>query len=74
MEKLKSRKLWAAVLGIAVGLAVAFGADADAVSAVAGAVTTAVSVVSYILTEGRLDAEKMRLGVEAVDLTADGRE
>ncbi len=72
MEKLKSRKLWAAVLGIVAGMAVAFGVDADAVSAVAGAVTTAVSVVSYILTEGRIDAERMRGGAEAADLTGSG--
>ena len=70
MEKLKSRKLWAAVLGIITGLAVAFGADADAVATVAGAVTAAVSVVSYILTEGCLDAKKLQGGMAAAELTS----
>ena len=70
MEKLKSRKLWAAVLGIITGLAVAFGADADAVATVAGAVTAAVSVVSYILTEGSLDTKQLQGGMAAAELTS----
>lgn len=56
VEKLKSRKLWAAVAGLVVGVATIFGADAGEISAVAGAVVSLVSVVAYIITEGRIDA------------------
>jgi len=55
-NKLSSRKLWAALAGLAAGLAMAFGLDEDIISMVAGAVTTSASVIAYIVTEGRIDA------------------
>lgn len=56
LKKLCSRKLWTAIAGVLAGVALAFGIDADVVSTVAGAVVSAVSVVTYIVTEGRIDA------------------
>lgn len=56
LEKLKSRKLWAAVVGVVVGLAAAFGIDGNEYAEIAGIVTSAVSVVSYIFAEGAVDA------------------
>lgn len=67
MEKLKSRKLWTAVLGVIAGVALAFGVEAEEISAVAGAVTAAVSVVSYIFTEGKIDAERVRIAAAAAE-------
>ena len=55
-RKLSSRKLWAAVAGVVTGLAMVFGLDQDTISTVAGAVVSAASVVTYILTEGKVDA------------------
>lgn len=55
-KKLSSRKLWAAVAGVVVGVATIFGADAGEISTVAGAVVSLFSVVAYIITEGRIDA------------------
>jgi len=66
IKKLTSRKLWLAVAGIVTGIAMAFGADEGAVSAVAGAVTAVISVAAYIVTEGRLDAESIRSAAENV--------
>lgn len=60
MRKLSSRKLWLAVAGIATGVAMAFGIDEGAVATVAGAVTAVTSVVTYILAEGRVDAEAVK--------------
>ena len=54
-RKLVSRKLWSALAGLAAGLAMAFGLDEGIVSSVAGAVVAIVSVVTYIVTEGRID-------------------
>ena len=65
-RKLSSRKLWAAAAGVAAGLAVAFGLDEGTISAVAGAVTSVACVVSYIITEGRVDAERVRQAIEDV--------
>ena len=50
-----SRKLWLAIIGAASGIAIALGAQESIVSEIAGAVTTLVSVVIYIVTEGAVD-------------------
>lgn len=63
-EKLKSRKLWFAIIGAVSGIAIAYGADENIVQAISGAAVTLVSVVSYIWVEGKIDAA-------AVDQTAD---
>ena len=65
-KKLSSRKLWAAVAGLVAGLAMVFGLDADIISTVSGAVVTVASVVTYIITEGRVDAEAVKKAVESV--------
>jgi hypothetical protein len=49
-----------AIAGIATGIAMALGADATDVSAVAGAVTALVSAVTYIIVEGKVDAEAVK--------------
>lgn len=64
-RKLSSRKLWAAAAGIAAGLAMVFGLDEDAISTVAGAVVSLASMAAYIVTEGRVDAERVK-GTAAV--------
>ena len=56
LDKLKSRKLWAALVGVIVGLAAAFGIDSGEYTEIAGIVTSAVSVVAYIFAEGAVDA------------------
>lgn len=53
--KLTSRKLWAAIAGIIVGLVVAFGGDGETVETVAGSVMSVVSAVIYILAEAGID-------------------
>ena len=63
-RKLGSRKLWAAAAGIAAGLAMVFGLDEGTISSVAGAVVSAASVVSYIITEGRVDAQGVKKAAE----------
>jgi phage shock protein PspC (stress-responsive transcriptional regulator) len=60
IQKLSSRKLWMAIAGIATGIAMALGADATDVSTVAGAVTALVSAVTYIIVEGKVDAEAVK--------------
>ena len=55
-RKLSSRKLWAAAAGVIAGLAMVFGLDEGTVSDVAGAVVSLASLVTYIMTEGKVDA------------------
>lgn len=58
LRKLASRKLWAAVAGLAVGIAAAFGITENDWAQIAGVVTSAVSVVSYIFGEAEIDAAR----------------
>jgi phage shock protein PspC (stress-responsive transcriptional regulator) len=64
MRKLSSRKLWAAAAGLIAGLAMVFGLDADVIATVSGAVVTVASVIAYIVTEGRVDAEAVKKAAE----------
>lgn len=56
LRKLSSRKLWIAVVGVVVGIAAAFGIEGNEYTEIAGIVTAAASVVSYIFGESRVDA------------------
>lgn len=68
-QKLTSRKLWAALVGVVVGLAAAFGIQENDYAQIVGIVTSAVSVVSYIFGEAKVDAarEGNIITVEEVD-------
>lgn len=66
LQKLSSRKLWLALAGLATGIAMALGVDSSDITTVAGAVTAIVSVVTYIVTEGRIDAAAVKTAAEAV--------
>lgn len=56
LEKLRSTKLWCALAGIVLGAALALGVDGAVLEKVLGAVTALVSGVTYIVTEGAVDA------------------
>lgn len=65
-DKLFSRKFLAAVAGFVAGLAVIFGLDKDVISDIAGAVISAASVLTYIITEGKIDAESVKNAAEDI--------
>ena len=60
LRKLSSRKLWLAIAGVATGVAMALGADASDIQTVAGGVMALVSAVTYIVVEGKVDAESVK--------------
>lgn len=62
IRKLTSRKLWMAIAGVATGVAIALGGDASEIQSVTGAVTALVSAVTYIITEGKVDAASIKGG------------
>lgn len=66
VRKLSSRKLWAAVAGVVAGLAMVFGLDETVISTVAGAVVSVMSIVTYIITEGKIDAEGVKNAIEDI--------
>ena len=70
IRKLSSRKLWMAIAGVATGIAMALGIDSGDISTVAGAVTAVASVITYIVTEGKIDAESVKNAIiEVEDVT-----
>ena len=70
-EKLSSRKLWTALIGIAIGLAMVFGLDPTAVNTVSGAVVSLVSAVVYIYTEGRIDVASVAQAAKDIQFAID---
>lgn len=58
-QKLSSRKLWVAIVGIVIGFAAAFGIEENDYAQIAGIVTSAVSVVGYIFGESSVDSARI---------------
>lgn len=72
IQKLTSRKLWVSLLGVAVGVAMAFGVDGteytEIAGMVSGAITTVLSIMSYVNGEAKIDAaKKSGEGADTVD-------
>ena len=64
LKKLTSRKFLTCIAGIVLGICMVFGLDEGTVNIIAGAVTSLCSVVIYIYSEGKIDAQ-------AVDMIKD---
>jgi|GEM_PF-966429 len=60
IRKLASRKLWACIAGVTVGIATALGSDSSTIQTISGAVISAVSLVSYISSEAKVDAASVQ--------------
>lgn len=65
LKKIKSRKLWAMVIGVGCGMAAVFGLDESLIADVAGLVVVATSLITYIVTEGKIDAAGVKASLEA---------
>ena len=64
IRKLTSRKLWLAIAGVTTGIAMILGVDGSDITSIAGAVTALASVITYIITEGKIAAESVKTAVE----------
>jgi len=71
LKKLTSRKFLAALVGVVAGLAIVFGIDEGAITAVCGAVMSAASLVAYIAAEGKIDATRAAQTAESVQTAID---
>lgn len=65
-RKMSSRKLWAAITGVIMGIAMVFGLDENVINTVSGAVLAVGSIVAYISAEGKVDAARVKDTVEKV--------
>ena len=63
--KLTSRKLWVTIAGIACGVAIALGANASEIESIAGAVTAIITAITYIYTEGKIDAARISTAIDS---------
>jgi len=76
IRKISSRKLWVALAGIATGIAMILGVTESEISTVSGVVLALASVVTYIVAEGKIDAERVKSAIEitqnAVDIVKGG--
>ncbi len=54
------KKIITMLLGVLSGVAIVFGIDLGEVSTIAGAVVSVISVVSYLIAEGKIDVERIR--------------
>ncbi len=70
ITKVTSRKFITAVLGVTIGAAMVFGVDEETAVSIAGAVLTLISVVSYIVVEGKVDREALTNTIDAVEETS----
>lgn len=64
LRKLSSRKLWMAIGGIATGICMVLGIDATEIETVCGGIVSILSCITYIYTEGKIDAERVKVAIE----------
>lgn len=61
------KKILTAIIGLLSGLAIIFGVDQGDVSVISGALVSVVSVVSYLVAEGKIDVERIKNAAEDVN-------
>ena len=66
LEKLKSRKFLMAAASVVVGVLTMLGAPDSLIALVSGAAMVVIPVITYIATEGRIDAAAVSLTTDAV--------
>lgn len=71
LNKFKSRKFLTCVAGVIIGICMVFGLDESSVNTIAGAITTMVSIATYIYSEGKIDAVAIDKIKDAADSVKD---
>ena len=73
IRKFTSRKLWLAIAGVATGIAVMLGVDGSEITDISGAIVSLASVMTYIITEGKIDSESVKNIVKEATNDADSK-
>ena len=66
IQKLGSRKFWLVMATVISGVAMMFGYGETQIEVISGAVLVIGGTVMYLLTEGKIDAERIRQATNAV--------
>ena len=64
IRKFTSRKLWLAIAGVATGIAMILGVQTSEIADIAGGVISVLSALTYIVVEGKIDAERVKSTTE----------
>ena len=67
LKKMKSRKFITAIIGVIVGIYTMTIGDTNTVTEIAGLTATIVSIMSYIIVEGRIDAKAINQIADVVE-------
>lgn len=67
IRKITSRKFLVAAAGVIMGIVMALGENASDVQTIAGAVVAVFNAVTYIVTEGKVDAASVQNTVLAIE-------
>lgn len=59
-QKLTSRKFWAALIGFATSMMVAFGVNDLTIEQVIAVITASSTLIAYIIGEGLVDAARIK--------------
>ena len=70
-QKLKSTKLWLALTGVALGAVLYLGGDPNDVRTIAGVTMQVISIISYIVTEGKIDIKAVTQTIEIIGNVAE---
>ena len=57
-QKLSSRKFWAAIIGFATALLIAFGVDDMTIEQAVAVISASAVIIAYIFGEGMVDASR----------------
>lgn len=71
LTKFKSRKFLTCIAGVIMGACMYFGLDVTAVDKIAGAILSVGAIVTYIYTEGKIDAVAVDKIKDTVDKVED---
>lgn len=66
LEKLKSRKFLMAAASVIVGMLTIFGVSDSLIALISGAALIVIPVITYIFTEGKIDAAAVTLSADAI--------
>lgn len=69
IKKLTSRKFLTCIAGVLLGICMIFGLDEGTINTIAGTVTSVISVIIYIYTEGKVDAAAVKEAADKVSNT-----
>lgn len=71
LKKLTSRKFLMTVAGVITGIVIIAGGDEQDASIISGSVVTIISIVSYMIAEGKVDIARVSQALKEADKIVD---